>query len=357
MERLFERLNISKDAIDALNLITDTYNLFKFFKEHPIIYDAPEVGGKRLKDGRYYYIGRNDDNDCIYDKNEIFEICVENKRLNIKKKKNKFIKKYDTKFSGSISDLSKKKKRPRNSYLLRFQGEVFKQKNMTEKPKHPSFSFKKYGSKENAYKAAVKYMKKMNYKYKTIKNRVRWMGDHYEGEVWYGGEKNENGRKDMKRLYCKFDKEHLELFTKYIWSAKKDRNVYYVECGELGRKEGESQLFHQHVCKDKNWEKSIDHINGNGLDNRTSNLRDGSVINIINQTMHKNNTSGYNGVYGVNNKDDILIAYRSIYPGEEKRGGHRFSINKYGKDEALNLAVKDRKAYDARSGCKNGLRK
>jgi hypothetical protein len=37
MERLFKRLNISKDAIDEQNLITDTYNLFKFFKEYPII--------------------------------------------------------------------------------------------------------------------------------------------------------------------------------------------------------------------------------------------------------------------------------------------------------------------------------
>jgi hypothetical protein len=227
---------------------------------------------------------------------------------------------------------------------------------MTEK-KYPCFNFKKYGSKKKAYKAAVKYRNKINYKYKTIKNRVRWMGDHYEGEVWYGELKN--GGKDMKRLYCKFDKEHLELFMNYTWRAKKDGNRYYVDCTELRRKEGVSALFHPHVCKDKHWKKSIDHFNGNGLDNRTSNLRDGSKVNPTNNTMQTNNTSGYNGVYEVKNKDGILIAYRSQYPGEKngkKRDGHRFSINKYGREEAYNLAVKDRKAYDARSGCKNGLR-
>ncbi len=355
MEKLFELLNISKDAIDEQNLIKDTYNLFKFFKKYPIIYKNPELGGK-LEDGRYYYIGRNDDKDCIYYKNKIFEICVENKRLIIKQKKNKFIKKHDTKFYGSILDLSTSKKNPQNSYQLLLRGEVFKQK-MTEKPKSTSFNFKKYGSKKKAYKAAVKYRRKMNYIYKTIKNRVRWMGDHYEGELWYGVKKN--GGKDMKRLYCKFNKEHLELFTNYIWCAIKNGNVYYVVCKELQYKEGESQYFHQHVCKEEPWKKSIDHINGNGLDNRKSNLRDGSKVNPTNKTMQKNNKSGYNGVKKKKNKDGILIGYQSQYPGEknDKRGGHYFSIKQYGKDEAYNLAVEDRRAYDTRTGCKNGLRK
>ena len=223
---------------------------------------------------------------------------------------------------------------------------------MTEK-KYPCFNFKKYGSKKKAYKAAVKYRNKINYKYKTIKNRVRWMGDHYEGEVWYGELKN--GGKDMKRLYCKFDKEHLELFTKYTWSVHKPRNVYYVVCGVLQYKEGESGKFHQQVCKDEPWEKSIDHINGNGLDNRTSNLRDGSKVNPTNATMRKDNKSGYNGVCEYK-KDDILIGYQSFYPGKEGERGHKFSIKKYGKEEAYARAVKDRKAYNARSGCMNGLR-
>jgi hypothetical protein len=153
----------------------------------------------------------------------------------------------------------------------------------------------------------------------------------------------------------------LELFTKHTWCAVKFGNVYYVVCAEFTKKEGESRLFHQHVCKDKNWEKSIDHINGNGLDNRKSNLRDGSKKEqIFNKTKQKNNTSGFNGVYEIKNKDGILIAYQSRYPGEErgkKQDGHRFSIKKHGKEEAYARAVEDRKAYNARSGCKNGLRK
>ncbi|KAF0447702.1 hypothetical protein F8M41_002762 [Gigaspora margarita] len=42
--------------------------------------------------------------------------------------------------------------------------------------------------------------------------------------------------------------------------------------------------------------KIIDHINRNGLDNHEINLRDRLKINQLNHKLHKNNTSGYNGI-------------------------------------------------------------
>ena len=53
------------------------------------------------------------------------------------------------------------------------------------------------------------------------------------------------------------------------------------------------------------------------------------------------------------NKNDVNESINSLYEIQKLVGSN--NLNE--KNEALNLAVKDRKAYDARSGCKNGLRK
>ena len=72
-------------------------------------------------------------------------------------------------------------------------------------------------------------------------------------------------------------------------------------------------------------DSQIDHINGNGLDNRISNLRDvdGST-NLRNQKKNKHNTSGFTGVYWnkteskwhaslrVNGKDKFLGQFTHI---------------------------------------------
>ena len=58
----------------------------------------------------------------------------------------------------------------------------------------------------------------------------------------------------------------------------------------------------------------IDHINGNGLDNRRSNLRICThTQNQANRRLSKNNTSGYKGVWwsGINNKWISVIAYQN----------------------------------------------
>ena len=61
--------------------------------------------------------------------------------------------------------------------------------------------------------------------------------------------------------------------------------------------------------------KVIDHINGNGLDNRLSNLR---IVdhqdNIIHRTkLNKNNTSGFRGIFWSGKRKLWVVTLRSNY--------------------------------------------
>ncbi len=52
------------------------------------------------------------------------------------------------------------------------------------------------------------------------------------------------------------------------------------------------------------WPDHIDHIDGDGLNNRIANLRSvTNTVNSRNQRMHSTNTSGFNGVYLTKNGD------------------------------------------------------
>jgi len=82
------------------------------------------------------------------------------------------------------------------------------------------------------------------------------------------------------------------------WSVSTRDNLHYLRRKNGSERGGRSAEFLHRLILDCPEGMVIDHINGNGLDNRTENLRTCShAENMRNRKRHKNNKSGYKGVY------------------------------------------------------------
>lgn len=69
------------------------------------------------------------------------------------------------------------------------------------------------------------------------------------------------------------DDEDYEELSKYKWFAHKHRNTYYVHRNS-SRKNPPRKLISMHrIVMNAQPEQQVDHINGDGLDNRKENLR------------------------------------------------------------------------------------
>ena len=167
--------------------------------------------------------------------------------------------------------------------------------------------------------------------------------DYYEVEIFGDGEYH----------IGKIDIDFLDRFTERTWSAKKDKqgNTFYMRSGST-IKFPVAQNFHRLVLPDVD---IVDHRNGNGLDNRKKNLRDGSGgVNQNNNALQDNNTSGTNGISFDKTQqrwcapwyEDVIQQYKYFF------------IKKYGSDEkAKQKAVEHRQAMNVITGCTNGERK
>ena len=72
-----------------------------------------------------------------------------------------------------------------------------------------------------------------------------------------------------KRHQIILDEVSLVLFNKYTWSIVKQSNSHYL----IGNIDGKMYRFHRLLFDNIDSTKFVDHINGNGLDNRLDNLR------------------------------------------------------------------------------------
>ncbi len=89
------------------------------------------------------------------------------------------------------------------------------------------------------------------------------------------------------------DDEDYDRVVKYKWHLSKRNNLKYAVSSR-----GTNNYIKLHrLILDAKENQLIDHINGNGLDNRKENLRFcSSVQNQMNTKIRKDNTSGHRGV-------------------------------------------------------------
>ncbi|MBB5150284.1 HNH endonuclease [Ureibacillus thermosphaericus] len=117
-----------------------------------------------------------------------------------------------------------------------------------------------------------------------MKNNYKFYNDYV---VIYANCKGET----MEILIDKDDFDKVNEFSG-TWSAKKDGNTHYAEI-----RNGKSFIKIHRLIMNYNGNKVIDHKNGNGLDNRKSNLRIVThKVNSRNRKPSKNNKSGVTGV-------------------------------------------------------------
>lgn len=105
------------------------------------------------------------------------------------------------------------------------------------------------------------------------------------------------------------DKEDLEKVLKYKWHIKRSRNTSYAITHHLN-----SKIFLHRLILDYKGKEDIDHINGNGLDNRKCNLR--IVSHSVNMRNQKHKKSlGVKKVPSGKYQAAITKDGRSIYLG------------------------------------------
>lgn len=105
--------------------------------------------------------------------------------------------------------------------------------------------------------------------------------------------------------WCLVDTEDVEKIKICTWYSKKDKWNQYAR----GMIKGKEVKMHRYIMGVTDPKIHIDHINGNGFDNRKENLRiANNSTNHMNQKMRSDNTTGYKGVARRGSKYDARIA-------------------------------------------------
>ncbi|MBI5954394.1 MAG: HNH endonuclease [Chloroflexi bacterium] len=97
-----------------------------------------------------------------------------------------------------------------------------------------------------------------------------------------------------QNLFALVDDEDFQKLSKFNWSAWRNKKNFYAARKDERKK---SILMHR-VILNAPADMQVDHINGDGLDNRRVNLRLVTPRkNTLNRGVRSTNKTGYSGVY------------------------------------------------------------
>lgn len=189
-------------------------------------------------------------------------------------------------------------------------------------------------TKDKVWKEAIEIRNGLSDAFELTSNKIRIIdGDKIEVKL-------------TKDQIMTTDYKFIDTIDKYpLFSSKSegDSSKYYVSM-MIGK---EQKQFHNFIT---GW-SMVDHIDRNPMNNCLSNLREAThKLNNNNRTKSETSNAIEFGVtYSA--KDD---AYKARIKQDGKEISKQFSVKKYGKDEALRLAIETRREFNIAYNCLNG---
>ncbi len=148
------------------------------------------------------------------------------------------------------------------------------------------------------------------------------------------------------------DNEDFEKLSKFKWSAWRNKKTFYA--ARKIRKAGQqfSILMHR-LIMDAPADMQVDHINGDGLDNRRANLRLVTPRkNTINRSLRSTNKTGYPGVY-LDERTNTYTARISLHIGVFDSFDEAVEARKKAEDEYYGEFTR-RRSLEISAEVKNG---
>ena len=131
------------------------------------------------------------------------------------------------------------------------------------------------------------------------------------------------------------DLEKVKIRSWYIKDSSIKGPVSYVAC----KLNGKTVKMHRYLMNVTDRKDIIDHFDRNPLNNRKSNLRiTNHSNNNLNNSFSKNNKTGRTGVKLKKGQGARSDSYVGNYNKDGKRYQKMFSISKYGKEKAFQMA-------------------